>query len=78
MVREEFAPFQPKVCYNSLRFAKVVDDKADRLWAEVLGVRAVGAGGEGIGQGRTVADPCVQAVERHVRGTIRKIHKGKF
>ena len=61
-----------------LRLAEVFGDETDGLGTEVFGMEALATIGEGIGQRRTTSYPRIQAVQRHMRVAIRKIHHSKF
>ena len=62
-------------CPPSLRFAEELDDVADGLGGEELGVAALVAGLESGNQGWTTAYPAVQAVECHMRVAVGKIQQ---
>ena len=65
--------------YNkSLRLAEVLDDVADGLGREELGILALVAAGEGVHQRRTTLDPLREVVGGHVRVAVGEIQLSQF
>ena len=60
------------------RIAEIFYDETDGLGTEILGMETLVTTGEGIDQRRATSYPRIQAVQRHMRVAIRKIHHSKF
>ena len=78
---KEFLPFSlhflPKTPLF-LRLAEELDDVADGLGREELGILALVAAGEGVHQRRTALDPLREVVGGHMRIAIGEIQLSQF
>ena len=71
------APYNPtRVVF--LRLAEELDDEADGLGREELGILALVAAGEGSHQRRTTLDPLREVVGGHVGVTVGEIQLSQF